>query len=614
MFVLRTGGALLLAFPFAALAIAQVDVLTHHNDVARTGANLREQTLNTSNVKNGSFGKLVSRIVDGDPYAQPLIVTGAKAAGRAPTDLVIVATEHNSVYAFDAEDVDPASTTAQVWHTGPDQIGAPVPSARLYRDIGLPTCQGMTPEVGITSTPAIQLTKQDAPKEGVIFTVAKSWSNGRYSYSLLALDLASGGRLSRTVIQGEAPGTGIGHITVNGKSVIRFNAEYELNRPALLLSGNTLIMAFGGHCDQGPYHGWIFAYDVSNATAPRLMAVFCASPNGRHGENEGRNGIWMSGAGPALDKDGSIYFSIGDGTYNGTTDFGDSILRMRIAGGAFQIEDWFTPANYEFLMNHDVDLGSGGPVLVPETHVLLEGGKEGRIFLIDRDKMGKGKAPPIQSIQVTHQPDGPYHYYNLHGSSPIWKSEGKIFVYTSGEENPFNQYRLVPDGTAGSAGWKFDPPDGPYKTTADCPRKPACLSAPYPNYPLGVFGDENRSDIWMPGAFMTVSANGGQRGSGILWAASPLGADATKRVVRGVLRAFNASDISQPELWDSESTGDKNDRLGQFAKFCPPTIANGKVYMVTFQQEIVTDTGAHRKAPPPADQAALVIYGLKGKR
>lgn len=589
-------------------------MLTHHNDAARTGANLREQVLNTSNLKNGSFGKLASRVVDGDPYAQPLIVTGAKAAGRAATDLVIVATEHNSVYAFDAEDVDPASTTAQVWHTGPDQLGSPVPSGRLYRDIGMPTCQGMTPEVGITSTPAIQLTKQDSPKEGVVFAVAKSWSNGRYSYALLALDLASGARLSRTLIQGEVAGSGIGHITLNGRNVIRFDAEYELNRPALLLSGNTLIMAFGGHCDQGPYHGWIFAYDVSNPAAPKRIAVFCASPNGKRGENEGRNGIWMSGAGPALAEDGSIYLSIGDGTYNGTTDFGDSILKLMISGGRFQIQDWFTPSNEKFLMNHDVDLGSGGPVLVPETHLLLEGGKEGRLFLVDRDKMGKGKAPPIQSIQVTRQPDGPYHYYNLHGSSPIWKSEGQIFVYTSGEENPFNQYRLVPDPSPGSAGWKFDPPEGPYKTTADCPRKPACLSAPYPNYPLGVFGDENRSDIWMPGAFMTISADGGRPGSGILWASVPLGADATKRVVRGVLRAFNASDISQPELWDSESTGDKNDRLGQFAKFCPPTVANGRVYMVTFQQEIVTDRGVHRKAPLPADQPALVIYGLKGNQ
>lgn len=241
---------------------------------------------------------------------------------------------------------------------------------------------------------------------------------------------------------------------------------------------------------------------------------------------------------------------------------------------------------------------------------MLEGGKEGRLFLVDRNNMGKGAIPSVQSIQVTQLHDGP-RFYNIHGSPPLWVPDGQIFVYLNGEENPFNQYRLVPDSTPGGAGWKFDPLDAPYKTSANCPQAPNCLTSPYPNYPTGYFGQPNRIEVWMPGAFMTLSANGSQLGSGILWAAMPFADNGNHQVVRGVLRALNASDISQPELWDSESTGDPNDSLGQFAKFSRSTVANGKVYVVTFQQETILQDGHHVIAPPPADQPALVIYGLK---
>ena len=242
LFLERCMGALFFIIQFEPLAYAQVDMLTRHNNPARTGANLQEHILNVSNVKNGSFGKLARRVVDGNLYAQPLIVSGAKAAGRATTDLVILATEHNSVYAFDANDIGPSSLTAQVWHTGPDKLGNSIESTKLYTDIGIPTCTDITTEVGITSTPAIRLTRQQSPKRGVVFTVAKSWSDGKYSYSLFALDLSSGAVLSKTNIEGEVLGSGKGSITLNGQQVIRFNAEYQLNRPALLISGTTLYL------------------------------------------------------------------------------------------------------------------------------------------------------------------------------------------------------------------------------------------------------------------------------------------------------------------------------------------------------------------------------------
>jgi hypothetical protein len=589
-------------------------MLQHHNDLGRTGANLQETQLNTGNVQPGQFGKLATRSVDGNPYAQPLIVTSAAVDGRETTDVVVVATEHNSVYAFDANDIDPDSTRAQLWHAGPDRLGESVDTNQLYRDLQIQTCSDISTEIGITGTPAIQITRTQAPKEGVVYVAAKSKSGGIYSYTLFALKLSDGSELSHTSIQGEAAGAGVGSHLVHGRRMIRFQAEYEFNRAALLLHGNILYIAFGGHCDQGPYHGWIFAYDVSSPENPRQIAVFCDTPEGRGTASEGRGGIWMSGEGPSLDEDGNLYLATGDGSYNGMTDFGDSILKLRLEEGPtrsrIRVRDWFTPTNQKFLKENDVDLGSGGVVLLPETHLLLAGGKEGRMFLLDQNNLGRGKAAALAVTQVTHPHDG-LQFYNLHGTPAVWPRSGQIFVYTSGEENPFNQYRLIPDAAPGSAGWHFDREDLPYRSTSNCSQKPNCLSAPYPNAPEGLFGQLHRDDVWMPGGFLTLSANGEKDGSGILWISMPYADNANHAVVRGVLRALDASDISKPELWDSENTGDANDRLGFFAKFCPPTVANGKVYVSTFKEEIVLQNGLHLLAPPPGKAAAVVIYGLK---
>ncbi|HTJ28955.1 MAG TPA: hypothetical protein VL346_00550 [Acidobacteriaceae bacterium] len=596
-------------------AYSKIDILQHHNDVARTGANLQETQLTTANVKPGSFGKLASRPVDGNPYAQPLVITRAAAEGRSQTDIVIVATEHNSVYAFDANDTDPDSSRAQLWRAGPDRLGEPIDTNQLYSDLKVQTCADISTEIGITGTPAIQLTRAKAPKEGVVYVAAKSKSGGVYSYTLFALRLADGAELSRTLIRGQAAGTGVGSRVVRGRHVIPFQAEYEFNRAALLLHGNTLYITFGGHCDKGPYHGWIFAYDVSSPENPRQIAVFCDTPDGRGTESEGRGGIWMSGEGPSLDADGNLYLATGDGSYNGLSDFGDSVLKLRLEKGALRshihVRDWFTPTNQKFLKENDVDLGSGGVVLLPGTHLMLIGGKEGRIFLLDQNNLGRGKSPPLAMVQVTHPHDGP-QFYNLHGTPALWPRKGETFVYVSGEENPFNQYRLIPDASAAEgAGWRFDSGETPYRSTSNCGAKSNCLFSPYPNAPEGLFGRLHRDDVWMPGGFLTLSADGEKAGTGILWVSMPYADNANHAVVRGVLRALDAADISRPELWNSESTGDAKDQLGFFAKFCPPTVANGKVYVSTFKEEIVLQNGLHLAAPPPGKSAALVIYGLK---
>jgi len=586
---------------------AQVNVLTRHNDSSRTGANLNETILTPSNVNKDHFGKLATRVVDGNIYAQPLIVSQAKVAGRrTPVNVAVVATEHNSVYAFDADDTRPASATALIWKTGPAVLGQHIESSDLYTSIGSPECSDLTTEIGITSTPAIKMTGH----EGVVFVVAKSRRGGQYSQRLFALNLADGAKLGSISIEGESRGTGVGsNISAEGAdATIRFDPKLQLNRPALLLDGNILYIAFGGHCDQGKYHGWVFAYDVSDPKAPKKIDAFCNTPNGTGLRSESRAGIWMSGEGPSVDSEGNIYFVSGDGTYNGSTDFGNSLVKARLAGGKIRIGDWFTPENQELLKNKDVDFGSTGAVLLPNSHLLLAGSKDGRIFLLDRENLGKGDSPALEAIQVTHEPDlrpDPPLFYNLHGTV-IWARAHEIFAYFSGEEDPVKQYKLIPDA---DHGWRFAP-GGAYRSSENCPAKPNCVAAPYPNFPNGMFGHADRDSIWMPGGVMALSANGDVDGSGVLWVAMPYSVNANHGVVRGVLRALDASDISKPELWDSEHTGNDRDRLGEFAKFCPPTVANGKVYVSAFQREIVSRDGVHSKAPQ-GGPSALVIYGLR---
>ncbi len=582
----------------------QVDVLTQHNNNARTGANLSEKTLSVKHVNNNEFGKLAYRVVDGDIYAQPLIVTGAKGPDGAGKTMAIVATENNSVYSFDAEDTNQASATAQIWQRN---LGPSIDYRTLYNAIGSPNCTDITLRIGITGTPAIALTSTASPRSGVVFVTAKTNAGGQYAYTLYALDLATGNPIGHAPIEGQVSGQGLGSTGSGPAAKIAFNPMYQLNRPGLLLAGNMLYVAFGGHCDSGPYHGWFFAYDVSNPRMPKKVGVICTTLNGKGPLDpvkrtyiEGLGGIWMSGEGPAMDESGNVYVTTGNGTFNGTTDFGDSVLKMRVDGGKFHILDWFTPENQDLLKDKDYDLGSGGIALIPNSHLAVTGGKEGRMYLLDRDNLGKGAKPSLQSFQVTPNPVPANEVgYNIHGAPVIWPRNGEMFVYVMGEEDHLKQYRLIPD--TGGNGWKFES-DVPFKISSEV--------APYAGYPNApVYSPTRAEPTWMPGGFLTLSADAGNDGTGILWVNMPFDSNGNHQVVRGVLRAFDASDVSKGEIWDSQNTGRNNDILGQFAKYCPPTVANGKVYVATFQQETILANGTHIK-PAIGDQAALVIYGL----
>jgi hypothetical protein len=593
---------LLLASTAVVSAQTAVGVLTHHNNNGRTGANLTETVLTTNNVNRATFGKLAYRIVDGNVSAQPLVASGI-TVGNSTKNIAIVATENNSVYAFDADDTNQGSTTAQLWHRN---LGPAIDYLPLYTSLGNGGCTDITLQIGITATPVVVTKTANGLHTGVVFVTSKSQTGGIYTYKLIALDLRDGHVVSTVNIHGDVPGTGAGATGSGANSRIVFSPKLQLNRPALLLNDNALYIAFGGHCDTGNYHGWVFSYDVSNPAAPARSGVLCTTPNGKgprfNGEIvEGLGGIWMSGEGPAADAAGNIYVATGNGSFDGKTEFGDSVLKLKQDGGRLKVLDWFTPQNQDVLKDHDYDLGSGGVALIPGTHLAIAGGKEGRLYLLDTDRLGKGMTGSLRSLQVTHDPVVLHSLgYNIHGTPVVWARDNDIFIYLMGEEDPLKQYRLVRDASAEGAGWKFEG-DTPYRASA--------ITAPYPNYPAGVFSPTRHDAVWMPGGFVSLSADGTKDGSGVLWVTMPFDDNGNKKVVRGVLRAFHASDVSLPELWNSESTGRDNDRLGQFAKFAPPTVANGKVYVGTFQAETILENNHHVKATL-GDQPALVIYGL----
>ncbi len=328
--------------------VSSVSVLTQHNDLNRSGTNLQETVLTTTNVAGGTFGKLFARAVDGQIYAQPLYVGG----GIGTHNVVYVATEHNSVYAFDAD--DPAATSP-LWHVS---LGTPVPSTDMTG------CVDLTPEVGITGTPVID------PVSKTLYVVAKTKVSGAYSQALHALDIATGTERpgSPVTLQGTVAGTGGG--SVSGQ--IAFDPFRQHNRAGLTLVNGVVHIAFASHCDVGAYHGWILSYDASTLAR---VSQYATTPNGTLG------GIWMAGQGLAADSDGSLYFLSGNGTSDTTngTNLGMAAVKVTPgAGGQLGTASWFIPWNQSSLNSGDLDLGSGGALLVPSRDASLGRWRQGR--------------------------------------------------------------------------------------------------------------------------------------------------------------------------------------------------------------------------------------------
>ncbi len=337
-------------------------VLTYHNDNARTGANLTETILTPHNVNAKQFGKLYSYALDGVVYAQPLYVKDVNISGQGRHNIVLVATEHDSVYAFDAD--------------GKGQVP-------LWKESFIDPAAGVTPvsvpnglsETGITGTPVID------PTTGTLYAVTFTDENGKVLYRLRALDITSGTETvtGGTIIQASTRGTGDDN---DGQGNVIFNPLQHLQRPGLLLSNGIVYIAFGSFWDRVPYHGWLLGYDAKTL---QQVAVFNVTPNGSGGA------IWMSGGAPAADADGNIFIVTANGTFDagmGGTDFGESILKLHSVASGLAVLDYFTPYNYSQLNDQDLDLGSGGVTLIPD-QLLVTGGKDTSLYMTDRRNLGK---------------------------------------------------------------------------------------------------------------------------------------------------------------------------------------------------------------------------------
>lgn len=485
------------------LSLTAQNVLTWHNDTSRTGQNLKETTLTLSNVNPTQFGLKFKLPVDGHIFTQPLYVGSVSILGKGTHNVVYVATENDSVYAFDAD----GKPTTPLWHrsfTRPGVVAVPC------GDTG--TCV-IYPTIGITGTPVIDQTSN------TLYVVAFTLESGIYYQRLHALDITSGAERfgGPIVIQASVPGTGAG--SVGG--TVHFTPLLQLQRSALLLSNGVVYIAWASFGDVGEYHGWVMGY---NAKTLALVSVFNDTPNGSQG------GIWHSAGGLSADSSGNIYLITGNGTFDankGGVDYGDSFLRMT---SKLSVTSYFTPDNQLMLDDDDLDLGSSAGLILPKQSgsypdEITGADKQGTIYLVDRDNMGKFNSGSNDVIQrITGSLEG---YY----SSPAYFDNA---VYYSGQGDYLDRYTLT-DGLLS-------------KTPAS--KSPFTLAA---------------------GGTPSISANGSA--NGIVWVIDAK----TTRGTTAVLHAYKASNVSEV-LYNSEQNATR-DSLGLGIRFSVPTIANGNVYI-----------------------------------
>jgi hypothetical protein len=494
------------------LPACAAQMTTAQVDNARTGSYLKETSLTPHNVNPREFGKLFTLKVDGDIYAQPLLVRGVDIPGKGQHDVVYVATEHDSVYAFDAY----GTPSTPLWQVSFLSDGS---STLSETDV---QCFFIRPEVGITSTPVIDI------RSGTLYVLARTkkqhaLSANEYHQKLHALAITNGVEKFGGPVEIRATVRGKGDGSSGGE--VAFGPLRENPRAALLLSNGTVYLSWASSCDVGPYHGWVMAYDAQTL---KQRAVFNDSPDADDG------GIWESDTGIAADTDGNVYVVTGNGRFdaaNGGRDYGDTLLKLRLEGSELAIKDYFTPFDAEQLNADDNDLGSGGPMLLPEQHgpnphLLLVGGKAPLLYVVDRDHMGKfrqdSNAHAVQTIPMKG---------GIYGSAAYWNGN----VYVMSDSDALRDYQ-VKDGKL------------TYKTSS---------SFSLPDH----------------AATPAVSAKGDK--DGIVWVVSSKGWNSRDRTA--VLHAVDGSNVVH-ELWNSEQNPGR-DRAGLALRFNIPTIANGHVYI-----------------------------------
>ena len=502
------------------------------------------------------FGKLFSIPTDGQVYAQPLYVPGLQINGQIH-NVLIVATENESVYALDA-DSNAGTNASPLWKVSMlDAAHGAGPNETPMDPIAALGCTDLQPQAGITSTPVIDL------NSNTIYLEAKSTDGLNYFHRLHALDLLTGNEKPPGPIVISATVDGAGDGSTNGK--LTFDSLHHLNRDGLLLLNGSIFLGFGSHCDNGPYHGWLFAYDAATF---KQTSVYVTTPNG------GLGGIWMGGAGIAADSSGNIFIASGNGDFDTAnvppTETGDTILKFGTANQLLTLLDYFTPQDQADLDTGDHDLGSGGVLLLPDQpgaypHLLVQAGKEGLIYVVNRDQMtannshycsGCSSDPEIVEESATAAIGGVW------GMPSYWNSN--IFYWGS-------------DDVLKSIPISNGLPDFTHITST-----PVYFS-------------------W-PGATPSISSNGATSGTGIVWAV-----DSSQFESPGpgpgpaVLHAFDATNISN-ELWNSSQAPNGRDMAGNAVKFATPTIVNGHVYIGTSSEVDVYSLFSLSEAPIIASQ------------
>ena len=493
----------------------RTDVVTYKNDLGRTGQNLTESVLTPANVNAASFGQQHLLAADGKVDAQPLYLSGLTVQG-AVHNVVYLATEADSVYAYDAD------SGALLWHV------SLLPPGESVNDLPPYGCEQVTPTIGVTATPVID---RSAGAHGTIFVVAMSVASasGTYHQRLHALDVTSGAELANSPVDITATFPTQGGVTT-------FEPAQYAERAALLLSQGTLYTSWTSHCDVAPYTGWIIAFSESTLMPAAVLNV---------APNSGGTGpaIWMSGAGPAADAAGSVYLLTANGVFETTLDtggfpnagdYGNSFLKLTLAGGTLAVSDYFTMYNEVTESAGDVDLGSGGILLLPDQtdsggtvrHLAIGAGKDGNLYVVNRDSMGRFTA----------------------GSNNIWQQLSGVFgggIWSSPAY--FN-------GTV-----YYGPVNGPLSAFA----VHAALIAAAPT-------STSPGSFTYPGTSPVVSANG--TSNAIVWT--------HENSDPAVLHAYDAGNLAH-ELYNSSQAADGRDQFGPGNKFITPAVADGKVFVGT---------------------------------
>lgn len=513
-------------------AYTQKSVLTQHNDLNRTGWYNEEMILNKKTVQPGAFGKLFTRTVDDQVYAQPLVKLKLSMPGKGIKNVLFVATVNNSVYAFDA---DSANAATPFW-----QVNLTLAGSRVVKKTDMTgACGGgyndFSGNMGIVGTPVIDSTTN------TLYVVARSLNTTTniYTQYLHALDITTGAEKANSPVLITTTVNGTGDGSINGK--VSFSPQKNNQRPGLLLLNGVVYIAWSSHCDWGPYHGWVMGYDK---TTLQQKNVYCSTADGYNG------GIWMSGGGPSADENGNMYIAVGNGSVGKNGNPAD--LRNRSESAlkltpSLTISSFFTPKNYEVLEGADLDFGVTQIMLLPNTDRAIVGVKDGKLYLLNRDNMGGYSATTNNILQTIDLGGNAF----LRSSMSYYKGAQRELVYSWSENSLLRAFSY--------------------------------------NRITGLFDLANTvsSGIQGPagnnGAVLSVSSNGSVDSTGILWASYAANGDANQSVRPGILRAIDATDVTK-ELWNSGIYPEDNP--GNYAKFNCPTIVNGKVYLATFSNQV----------------------------